>query len=58
MAGNIININNSKDFEWYVGDSKMHCLITLLDTIGVKTSDPSYTGQPESKDSQPTKKGG
>jgi len=36
MPGNIIKINNSKDLEWYVGDSKMKKLIKLLNKIGYK----------------------
>ena len=36
MPGNIIQINASKELEWYVGDSKMDALIVYLNKIGVK----------------------
>lgn len=36
MPGNHIRINNNKDFEWYVGDSKMDELIEWLNENGVK----------------------
>jgi len=39
MPGNIVRINNSDEFEWYVGDSKMEKLIELLNTIGHKMND-------------------
>lgn len=34
MPGNTIMINNAKELEWYVGDSKMDLLIDFLDVIG------------------------
>lgn len=34
MPGNIVEINNSKELSWYVGDSKMKELIAFLDKIG------------------------
>lgn len=36
MPGNTVKINKSKEFEWYVGDSKMEELIKYLDKIGTK----------------------
>ena len=36
MPGNIVQINHSKDLEWYVGDSKMEELIKYLDEIGFR----------------------
>ena len=38
MPGNILQINKSKELEWYIGDSKMDDLITHLDKIGYRTS--------------------
>jgi hypothetical protein len=36
MPGNTVLINNSKDYEWYVGDSKMDALMEWLETNGMK----------------------
>ena len=36
MPGNIIQINGNKDFEWYVGDSKMDALIAYLNKVGFR----------------------
>lgn len=36
MAGNTIMINNSKNLEWYVGDSKIEKVIKLLNKHGIK----------------------
>lgn len=36
MPGNTIVINNSKQHEWYVGDSKMDLLIAFLNEIGFR----------------------
>ena len=38
MPGNIVMINNSKDLEWYVGDSKMPMVIKTLNKLGFKKS--------------------
>ena len=35
MPGNTVVINNSKNLEWYVGDSKMPKLMRWLDKYGV-----------------------
>ena len=39
MPRNIVRINNSDEVEWYVGDSKMEKLITLLDELGWGTDE-------------------
>lgn len=39
MPGNTVLINNSKELEWYVGDSRMDALIEWLKTNGMKTED-------------------
>jgi len=36
MPGNSVVINDSKDLNWYVGDSEMEKLIKYLDKIGIK----------------------
>ena len=36
MPGNSVVINDSKDLNWYVGDSKMEELIKYLDKIGLR----------------------
>lgn len=36
MPGNTVKINNSKNFEWYIGDSKMEDLINFLNKNGLK----------------------
>ncbi len=36
MPGNIVQVNGSKDLEWYVGDSKMPKLVEVLNDIGFK----------------------
>ena len=36
MPGNIVVINDSKDLEWYVGDSRMKELIQWLNEHGLK----------------------
>jgi hypothetical protein len=36
MPGNIIKINDSDELSWYVGDSQMEKLLTLLDEVGFK----------------------
>lgn len=36
MPGNIVKINGSDDFEWYVGDSKMEEIIAFLNENGSK----------------------
>lgn len=36
MPGNTVIINNSKELEWYVGDSKMDELIKYLDDVGMR----------------------
>jgi len=43
MPGNIVQINRSKELEWYVGDSKMDDLIIYLDEIGFRTSEDDTT---------------
>ncbi len=43
MPSNIIQINRTKELEWYVGDSKMEDLITYLDEIGFRTSEDDDT---------------
>ena len=43
MPGNIIQINSSKELEWYVGDSKMEDLINYLDEVGFRASDSDTT---------------
>ena len=43
MPGNIIQINSTKELEWYVGDSKMDDLINYLDEIGFRTSEDTTT---------------
>ena len=37
MPGNTIRINDSDDFEWYVGDSRMDDLIKYLNENGIKS---------------------
>ena len=50
MPGNTVLINNSKDHEWYVGDSKMDTLIEWLHTHGMKIEDEdNVTEMPERK---------
>lgn len=39
MPGNVIQINNAKELEWYVGDSRMEDLIVYLDEIGFRTNE-------------------
>ena len=36
MPGNSVVINESKDLNWYVGDSKMDAVIEYLDKIGLR----------------------
>ena len=36
MPGNIVKINDSNEYSWYVGDSRMEELIKYLDEIGIK----------------------
>ena len=36
MPGNIVQINHTKELEWYVGDSKMESFIRYLDGIGFR----------------------
>jgi hypothetical protein len=36
MPGNTVKINNIKDLEWYVGDSKLDRVVDLLDQVGDK----------------------
>ncbi len=36
MPGNIVQINGSKELEWYVGDSQMEALIAWLSQHGTK----------------------
>jgi len=43
MPSNIVKINNAKELEWYVGDSKMKALIIYLDEIGFRTSEDNTT---------------
>ncbi len=38
MPANIVKINDSKNLEWYIGDSKMKKLIKYLNKIGIKYS--------------------
>lgn len=35
MPGNIVTINNSKELQWYVGDSKMPEVIDCLNKVGI-----------------------
>jgi len=39
MPGNIVQVNASKELEWYVGDSKMDALIRYLDEVGYRASE-------------------
>lgn len=41
MPGNIIQINYSKDLEWYVGDSGMEDLISYLNEMGYRITKDS-----------------
>ncbi len=36
MPGNIVQINNAEELQWYVGDSKMDALIAYLDKEGFR----------------------
>lgn len=36
MPGNTIKINNSDDYEWYLGDSKMEGLLQWLEKNGIR----------------------
>lgn len=36
MPANIVKINESKELEWYVGDSKIEEVISLLDKVGFR----------------------
>ncbi len=38
MPGNIVQVNNSDELRWYVGDSKMDNLIDELDKVGFRLS--------------------
>lgn len=42
MPGNTVKINNQKNLEWYVGDSKMGELIKWLNTEGLKNQKNKY----------------
>jgi len=51
MPGNIVQINNSKDQKWYVGESKIDSLLKWLDENGVKedsSEKPTVEGKIES----------
>ena len=39
MPGNLIRMNNARELEWYIGDSKIEPLILYLDEIGFRTSE-------------------
>lgn len=36
MAGNTVLINNIPSLEWYVGDSKIEAVISVLDAVGTR----------------------
>lgn len=36
MPGNIVQINNSPELEFYVGDSKMPLLLNILEEVGIR----------------------
>ncbi len=40
MPANIIKINNFSELSWYVGDSQVEKLITLLREVGFKFNAP------------------
>jgi len=51
MPGHIVQINNSKDQKWYVGDSKIDSLLKWLAENGVKkdsSEKPTVEGKIES----------
>lgn len=39
MPGNTVTINNSKELEWYVGDSKIEEVIATLNEVGFKENE-------------------
>ena len=49
-VGNTVKINNLKNLEWYVGDSKMDELVAWLDENGGKTEDSNIIDLEGSKD--------
>lgn len=46
MPGNIVQINHSRELEWYVGDSKMEDLIAYLDSVGFREEDTTSSEDP------------
>ena len=46
MPGNIVQINHSRELEWYVGDSKMEDLIAYLDSVGFREEDTTSPDDP------------
>ena len=50
MPGNIVQINSSKELEWYVGDSKMDALIEYLDKTGFRENRQSKRKKTTSSD--------
>lgn len=46
MPGNIVRINDSDDFEWYVGDSKMEELIKWLEENGERLREQTPPEEP------------
>ena len=52
MPGNIIKINNSDSFGWYVDDSRMEDLIALLNLIGFKDEEATQNSENEDLDAR------
>lgn len=55
MAGNTVMINNIPSLEWYVGDSKIEAVISVLDAVGTRNNPVNSNPEPARVLSEPAK---